>query len=188
MFEISFFQAFIFITILWIITRIFFWIKNKKSKEKLSAKKMIAREFKLLLVYLCIIVIARIVYFPLHHINGHIGTLKFNRVKIIPLRVNLIPFIHLYDIYAGRYMNIIGNICMFIPVGIVWPVCFKELNKLWKILLAGFGFSLFIEISQLFFYERCTDVDDLLMNTFGVFIGILLYYIFRPSPKQESNN
>lgn len=37
--------------------------------------------------------------------------------------------------------------------------------------------SLFIEFSQLF-NERVSDVDDLIMNTFGVLIGWLLYSVF----------
>ncbi|MCR5029599.1 MAG: VanZ family protein, partial [Fibrobacter sp.] len=87
-----------------------------------------------------------------------------------------IPFERMFDIYPGRTMNIIGNISMFIPVGIVWPLCFKKLDCLWKTVLAGAVFSLFIEISQLAFYERCSDVDDLLMNASGVLIGAILYF------------
>jgi len=65
---------------------------------------------------------------------------------------------------------------MFIPVGLAWPFCFKELDTIGKTVLAGGGFSLLIEITQLPFYDRCSDVDDLILNTTGIFIGALLYF------------
>ena len=134
------------------------------------------REIQLLMVYICIVVIVRIVYFPWHHVNGHIGTLNFNAAKMIPFWINLIPIVHLVDIYDGWQMNIIGNIAMFIPVGIVWPICFKELDSIVKTVFAGFGFTLLIEVSQLLFYERCSDIDDLILNTAGVIIGAMIYF------------
>lgn len=133
----------------------------------------------MMMVYICIIVIARIVNFPWHHVNGLIGTMKFDASKIIPPWVNLLPILHLFDIYDGWQMNIIGNITMFIPVGIVWPICFKKLDTIGKSILAGAGFSLFIEISQLFFYERCSDIDDILLNTAGAAIGALIYFTYK---------
>lgn len=102
--------------------------------------------------------------------------MKFDASRIIPPWVNLVPIVHLFDIYDGWQMNIIGNITMFIPVGIVWPVCFKKLNTIGKAILAGAGFSLFIEISQLLFYERCSDIDDILLNTAGVAVGALIFF------------
>lgn len=32
------------------------------------------------------------------------------------------------------------------------------------------------EITQLPFYSRCSDIDDLIMNTTGVFIGAIIYF------------
>lgn len=169
---ITYFQMLLLITLVWIAVRLYFIKKN----ESVLSKNLFLNEAKLLLVYICIIVIVRIVYFPWHHVDGKIGPLIFDKTKIFPPRVNLIPFERMFDIYPGRTMNIIGNISMFIPVGIVWPLCFKKLDCLWKTVLAGAAFSLFIEISQLAFYERCSDVDDLLMNASGVLIGAILYF------------
>ena len=68
---------------------------------------------------------------------------------------------------------------MFIPVGIIWPVCFKQLNNVFKVTLAGFVYTLLIELSQLPFYDRCSDVDDLILNTTGVLIGAVIYFLVR---------
>ena len=68
---------------------------------------------------------------------------------------------------------------MFIPVGIVWPVCFKKLNNFGKTVLAGAAYSFLIEMSQLLFYDRGTDIDDLILNTTGVVIGALIYFLIH---------
>ena len=166
-----------FITLCWIITRLAVFLWKKEFN--------ILRELQLILVYICIVVISRMVFLPLHHVNGHIGTLIFDASKILPFRMNLRPFTFLSDFYDGWQVNIIGNIAMFIPVGIVWPVCFKELNTLGKSILAGGCFSLLIEITQLLFFDRCSDVDDLLLNTTGVAIGSLIYFGIKKAAQKK---
>ena len=168
MFEITYPGLFTFITLAWVALRVIFGIRNKKVDWKYEAK--------LLTVYICLVVIARIVYFPMRLVEGRIGTLILNTEKIFPLWINLVPFVHMADAYDGWLINIIGNITMFIPVGLAWPFCFPKLNTLGKTLAAGFLFPLFIEITQLPFYQRCSDVDDLILNTTGILIGAAIYF------------
>ena len=168
MLSISYTQVFITVTVIWILLRMAVILKNKGIHLK--------RECELLTVYICIVVIARIVYFPWHLEDGHIGLLHFNAERIFPFWLKLTPVVHLFDIYDGWKLNLLGNITMFIPVGIFWPFCFKKLNNVGKVVFAGFGYSLIIEISQLLFYERSSDIDDLITNTTGVLIGALIYF------------
>ena len=133
-------------------------------------------EAKLLTVYICLVVIARIVYFPMRLVEGRIASLILDVNRILPLWINLIPVVHLFDVYDGWLINIIGNVAMFIPVGLVWPLCFQKLDTLGKTVLVAAGFPLFIEITQLPFYDRCSDVDDLILNTTGILIGALIYF------------
>ena len=169
MIEITFLNIFIVISIAWLGIRILIAARNHKVNW--------LYEVKLLTVYLCIVVIARIVYFPWHLENGHIGMLVFDPKRILPFGVNAVPFRHLFDIYEGWQRNLFGNIAMFIPVGLAWPFCFKKLDSIKKVVLAGFSFSLLIELSQLLFYARSTDIDDLITNTAGVFIGAVAYFL-----------
>ncbi|MBR5336759.1 MAG: VanZ family protein [Lachnospiraceae bacterium] len=180
MIEITYYEMLLAITVIWIALRAAVCIKNKSFEWK--------RELRLLLFYICIIVIARFVYFPLHRIDGQIGTLIFDPKRIIPPWLNLDPFTFIHQRYDGWQINIIGNVTMFIPVGIILPVCFKKLDNVAKVTLAGFGMSLFIELSQFLFYDRGTDVDDLILNTAGVLIGAVLYFIFRriKNPKDRA--
>lgn len=167
-FEITYPALFLCVTVGWILARLIVGWKNKKFDLR--------RELQLLTVYLCIVVICRFVYFPFGLVNGKIASLRFDSEKILPLWVNLVPVVHLFDKYDGWLLNIVGNILMFIPVGIFWPMCFKELDSILKTILAGAGFTFMIEISQLPFFDRCSDIDDFLLNTAGVAIGALLYF------------
>ena len=168
MFEITYKGLFIFITLAWILARAICGIKNRKVHWK--------HEAKMLTVYICLVVIARIVYFPMGLVEGRIASLVLDVDKIFPLWINLIPIVHLFDVYDGWLINIIGNITMFIPVGAVWPFCFKKLDTLGKTVLAGASLPLFIELTQLPFYDRCSDIDDLILNTTGILIGALIYF------------
>ncbi len=172
MIHISYASMILFISIIWCLVRLVCAIKNKRVNYK--------RELQLLLVYICIIVVARFTFFPFSTVNGKIQLLIFESTKVFPLRINWIPLINLLDYPSTSdiLINLIGNITMFIPLGIVWPSVYKDLNKHWKILLAGIVFSLVIEILQLPFYDRVSDIDDLLLNSLGFIIGYLLYLFF----------
>ena len=179
MIEITFFQLWFITTILWIITRFAVAIKEKTFSIK--------REIQLLLVYVCIVVIFRFVYFEFHLENGKLPTLKLGFEDDINDMISLIPFFFLVDRYDGWQMNIIGNIAMFIPVGIVWPICFRKLDSFKKTVLAGAGFTLFIEVTQLFCLGRHTDVDDLFLNTLGATIGAWIVFMVRGLKKAKDN-
>ena len=55
-----------------------------------------------------------------------------------------------------------------------------------KNLAAGAGFSLLIEILQLPFFDRVSDIDDLLLNTLGFAVGYGVYrLVARINRKKE---
>ena len=137
-------------------------------------------------MYVCLVVIARFVYFPLHRVDGKIGTLIIGHKEMLSDMVSIIPFYFLFDRYDGWLINIIGNIAMFIPVGIVWPICFGKLDNIRKTVLAGLGLILFVEMTQLLCLERHTDIDDVILNTSGVLIGACIIFAIRKS--HEKNN
>ena len=77
-----------------------------------------------------------------------------------------------------------ANVLMFVPLGIFLPMLFTKLNGLFRITLAGFLFSLLIEVSQLgvmmlfFASQRVFDIDDLIANTLGAMLGYVIYTFF----------
>ena len=76
------------------------------------------------------------------------------------------------------WMNVIGNICVFVPFGMFVPKLFAKCRKLISIILLSFEVSLLVEIIQLVTRVGSFDVDDLLMNTIGGILGYIIYKIF----------
>ena len=161
------------ISVIWFIIRAICALKAKGIDIK--------RELQLLLVYICIVVVVRFTFCPFGKVNGKIQPLLFDAGKIFPLWVNFKPFIYLFDYPTMReaLLNLIGNIAMFIPLGIVWPAVFKKLNSYWKVVVAGVGVSLSIEILQFPFFNRASDVDDLILNTLGFLMGYGIYLLMK---------
>lgn len=161
------------ISFLWILNRVWNYKKTKQFSWK--------RELQLMLVYICIVVIVRFTLCPFAKMDGKVQPLLFYPDIWFPFRVNLRPFVYLFDYPTMKeiLLNLIGNTTMFIPVGIVWPIVYKQLDKPWKVIAAGVGFSLCIEIIQLPFYDRVSDIDDLILNSIGFLTGYGIYLLTK---------
>ena len=173
MIQIFYPQVIAVITCLWILLRVFFSVRVGRFHWK--------RELQLLLVYICIVVVVRFTFFPFSKVNGKIQPLLFNLTMMFPPRINLIPIANLldYEILREMLINVIGNTTMFIPIGVIWPLVFRELDTHRKVIAAGVGFSLCIEVLQLPFFDRVTDIDDLILNTIGFLAGYGLYLLVK---------
>lgn len=173
MLEISFLAAELILTAVWLLTRVTVWTRQRRIDWK--------REALLLLMYINLFVIIRFVFFPRELVDGHIQSLVFDMATIFPFNLNLLPLIHLFDYDNMRDIvwNVAGNMIMFIPTGIILPIVYKQLNSLWKVSAAGAFISLCIEILQLPFPSRASDIDDIILNTLGVMVGYGIYLIFK---------
>lgn len=77
------------------------------------------------------------------------------------------------------YMNsqTIGNLMMFMPFGILYPLTKKEMT--WKeVLFTGIIFSAGIEILQPVL-GRSFDINDIIMNSLGVLIATFIFFFVR---------
>ena len=99
--------------------------------------------------------------------------------------VNLTPF-YMFRIYKASYglgdlmyiiINFIGNMAVFIPIGLFPALLFRE-AKWYRSVLIGCVFSVFIEIAQ-YFVMRQTDIDDVILNTLGALWGYWLYLLIK---------
>ena len=84
-------------------------------------------------------------------------------------------FIGIVNIFTYPFKNLMGNILLFIPFGLLYPLCRKKV--LWiEVVLAILVFTLSIELLQfIFFTSRSADVDDMLLNFVGGILGYFLY-------------
>lgn len=173
MVEISYAQMVLAVTILWVMVRARCCVQNRVLDLK--------REGTLLLVYLCLVVVIRFTFCPFGQVDGKILPLVLDPERIFPLWINLVPFVYLfdYDTMAEAWMNLVGNIAMFVPLGVIWPGVFSQLDRPWKVIAAGAGVSVCIEVLQLPFFNRATDIDDLILNTAGFLVGYGVYRLWK---------
>lgn len=153
----------------------FRFLKLKKNNSDINSKKEI-----LYLIFVCYIVgLFNLVLVPINFWNiiWHNIFYNFNEnpfAGIFDFSYNFIPTI--YKIIIGNYAlgdwvktMIVGNLLMFIPMGILLSLCFKNINKnnMFKYALL---IPLAIEVIQLV-VGRSFDIDDLIMNFLGIVIG-----------------
>ena len=85
------------------------------------------------------------------------------------------------------FINIVGNILIFSPFGLFFPMLEKKLRHFWLVVLTGFAISLAIELTQTLLAARVFDVDDLILNSFGTWIGYLLFWLaYQIKPMREA--
>ena len=85
--------------------------------------------------------------------------------------INLVPF------HNGIHLSMILNVVMFMPLGFLLPLIWKNYQNLFRTALTGLGFSFGIEFCQLF-NRRVSDVEDLLMNMLGTMLGWGIWLCF----------
>ena len=92
---------------------------------------------------------------------------------------NFIPFktiIENVQRYAHGYwylstVNLLGNLALFVPMGMSLPCLFKKLNRFWKVILTVLGMVVLVEIVQGILRVGSVDIDDVLFNVVGAMIG-----------------
>lgn len=78
----------------------------------------------------------------------------------------------------GAAIHLVGNVLAFIPLGVFIPVLTG--NKLFsgvKVFMLSLLLSLSYEVTQLLTGMGVFDVDDLMLNTLGGFIGYIVFTI-----------
>ena len=104
------------------------------------------------------------------------------------VRCNLVPFAGM----VADLKNSLLNILLFLPLGFLLPLLWSPFRKLPKTIVFGLAMTCTIEFLQLFTF-RATDVNDILTNTLGSFLGycgflIFLKYPFLPAPQDTKTD
>ncbi len=89
---------------------------------------------------------------------------------------------------AKNWANVLLNVAMFVPLGVLLPALWKRFRKWYTAVPAGFGLSLLIELIQFAVGGGICDVDDLFANTLGAALGwfamMTLLSLFREKGKR----
>ncbi len=96
--------------------------------------------------------------------------------------INLVPFIWVVEPYTMGFKKmaeqLILNVGMFIPLGLLLPLAVMRMRRIWVTLFAVLGTTLLIESVQ-FFIGRSADIDDVITNFLGGAIGYLCFMLLR---------
>jgi glycopeptide antibiotics resistance protein len=108
---------------------------------------------------------------------------------------NLIPFSTIYFFLSGKvnllisFYNLTANVVLFIPYGIFLRITGSQFTKAEYLVLPLVAIST-IECLQYVTQRGSLDLDDLLLNLIGVFLGYLLFPVFKKviliSPAKKS--
>lgn len=95
--------------------------------------------------------------------------------------VNLVPFHNILrgiDASGAFSWDTVGNIIMFIPVGVVVRYYQKWGWSILAVMMCSM-LSAGIEISQYYLQTGSSDIDDIITNTLGGLLGVLLFSIAK---------
>lgn len=96
-------------------------------------------------------------------------------------RVEWVPFLYLAKLIEVEYYSyfiylFVGNIIWFVPLGIYIGMGKRSLLSA---AICGFLLSLGIETAQYIFSTGVSEVEDVILNTFGSALGCLPFVIFK---------
>ncbi|WP_186819737.1 VanZ family protein [Priestia megaterium] len=115
--------------------------------------------------------------------------------------VNIIPFHTLYEYFfqtntnvdewnSVSLLNLTANVMLFLPLGFFVALIWKKYHSIKKVIILGLSVTCLIEFIQ-YFIGRSSDIDDVLLNTFGTVIGyvvllIIQYLISKPAKQKKT--
>ncbi|WKY43448.1 VanZ family protein [Eubacteriaceae bacterium ES2] len=80
------------------------------------------------------------------------------------------------NVFTSSFINLFGNIILFVPLGLLYPLSRKKKVGFLEIFIVCLGSSALIEVIQFFFLtSRRADIDDIILNLIGGLIGYLIY-------------
>ncbi len=98
--------------------------------------------------------------------------------EYITTKINLIPFHTIgeywqrmqHGLYDISWVNVLGNIVAFAPMGVFIPVLLPKFRVFHRYLLLMLVVITCLELMQLLLMVGICDIDDLILNTFGAML------------------
>lgn len=72
----------------------------------------------------------------------------------------------------------VENIIMFIPYGVLLPIAFKRIRKIWMCVGSACLISCMLEVMQHMTGRGYAQIDDVMTNTAGAALGYMVWKIF----------
>lgn len=132
-----------------------------------------ARETVVLALFLWSLIVFYFTFFPM----GIVLYSWYGSYNFVPF-ASITQLIRDTSVCLASY-NIVGNLLLLAPLGILLPLLFKKLQRLWPLVWRVGAVSALIEASQLITRARAVDIDDVILNTTGAALAFSLYLLLR---------
>lgn len=153
-----------------------------KRTDKSRREQILSVVFFLYLLFLIKMIVFK---YPMVQLQQIVDTWQKDVILEGLNTANFVPFktiklyIQYYDMPGIRsFSNLFGNVLIFVPVGLMLPMVHKASRNILVMLFNALCLIVGIEIFQLFSNFGAFDVDDIILNAFGVLIGRCIYQIF----------
>lgn len=162
--------------------------RRMNKTEKTKKERILSVVFILYLLFLVKMIVFK---YPFAQMQQIVDTWQkdvvlegLHTANFIPLKT-IKMYIRYYDMPGIRsFSNLFGNVLIFVPVGILLPIVHKASEKVWVLLINALLLVVGIEVFQLFSNFGAFDVDDIILNCFGVLIGSLIYHLTASKPSR----
>lgn len=163
-----------------LITEVIRFVRAKKAKRKFFCLK----EFFVVMFQVYLTLLISVTLFPLRIGDGNVD-LFVNFIPIVNSVKDIIKDITTENetwFYIKFWLtNLLGNIILLSPLAVLVPILSKKFRSLKSVVILCFCTSCFIEFLQyvsLFVGNlRSVDIDDVILNTLGAFIGFGIFKI-----------
>lgn len=153
----------------------YLWCKKKKFRQY--------RYWILGVFWFYILSVVKLTFFPVYiNWDGNLSEIVVNTGEIMYLQ--LIPFKSIYAMLEKCFWfrQIMGNVVLLLPLPIFIGVLQLQKDRTcYQLACIGIGTSIAIELFQYIvnqitrFPNRVTDIDDIILNSVGVWIGALIF-------------
>ncbi|OMF37214.1 hypothetical protein BK133_06305 [Paenibacillus sp. FSL H8-0548] len=133
--------------------------------------------FKSFLLNALIIIIAfgyaLIMGWLLFYRNRYFGEgYSYNIVPFYTIKKYIIHYDHFN--FETWFKNLFGNVVLFIPIGVFLPLLNKKYRSVLRLTAATIMLITIVEAAQMVTRLGSFDIDDIILNTFGALIGLLM--------------
>ncbi|MBR1633749.1 MAG: VanZ family protein [Lachnospiraceae bacterium] len=150
--------------------------KIRSHRAILTGSNRLIAKFALLIIYLALL------SYGLFFAESFGRTIEHGSYNIQPFR-EIGRYIEYADMFSWQIVavNLLGNILVFLPFGFLIPSLLPANDKKHPLAITGLSllFSAVVEVLQYLTAVGAADVDDVILNTIGGFLGYLCYVSWR---------
>jgi glycopeptide antibiotics resistance protein len=162
---------------IWVLGRLVILVHIKKRGKRIQLNREVYLNF--FIFYL--LGVTGLVLFPLNIVFDGTSQVRTGTVNFIPVIETIRMATSSSDGFMFKFslQNIVGNFLLLLPMGFFLPLLWKRFYKLKNTVLLGllvsFGIEMLQFIEALLGNHRRSDIDDLILNTLGLWVGYLIY-------------